>query len=182
MARRSLFVVTLGLAAVAGACGQAQEASDAAARTTAASATTPTTGTTVGSAEAAVASPSTTAGAADATGVGLAGVDWQLATLLEGESSGPVPNGVQVDLRIDGTELTVSTGCNRGGGSVSTDGGALRLTQPLLLTQRGCEGDALRVEQFVIKVLDSNPMFRIEAGRLRLDSGIGRSLEFVPAA
>lgn len=171
IARRSVFALALGAAALAGSCGQGGDDADGADAGTATTAT--------------VAAPSSSAAATSSTAAdaaGLTGIDWQLTTLVEGESSGPLPDGVRGSLRIEGSELTVDTGCNRGGASVAVQDGALRMTQPLLLTQRGCDGDALRVEQFVVKVLDSNPMYRVEAGRLRLDSGLGRSLEFVPAA
>ncbi|MCC6435962.1 MAG: META domain-containing protein [Acidimicrobiales bacterium] len=171
IARRSVFALALGAAALAGSCGQGGDDADGA---DAGAATTAPVAATASSAA------TTSSSAADAAG--LTGIDWQLTTLVEGESSGPLPDGVRGSLRIEGSELTVDTGCNRGGASVAVQDGALRMTQPLLLTQRGCDGDALRVEQFVVKVLDSNPMYRVEAGRLRLDSGLGRSLEFVPAA
>ena len=171
IARRSVFALALGAAALAGSCGQGGDDADGA---DAGAATTAPVAATASSAA------TTSSSAADAAG--LTGIDWQLTTLVEGESSGPLPDGVRGSLRIEGSELTVDTGCNRGGAGVAVQDGALRMTQPLLLTQRGCDGDALRVEQFVVKVLDSNPMYRVEAGRLRLDSGLGRSLEFVPAA
>lgn len=177
IARRSVFALALGAAALAGSCGQG---SDDGAGADAGTATTAT----VAAPSSSAAATSSTANDATVTadGTDLTGIDWQLTTLVEGESSGPLPDGVRGSLRIEGSELTIDTGCNSGGASVAVQDGALRMTQPLLLTQRGCDGDALRVEQFVVKVLDSNPMYRVEAGRLRLDSGLGRSLEFVPAA
>ncbi len=178
IARRSVFALALGAAALAGSCGQGSDDGDGADAGSAA-----TTAPVAATASSAAATSSTATGATGtADGTDLTGIDWQLTTLVEGESSGPLPDGVRGSLRIEGSELTVDTGCNRGGASVAVQDGALRMTQPLLLTQRGCDGDALRVEQFVVKVLDSNPMYRVEAGRLRLDSGLGRSLEFVPAA
>ncbi len=170
--------LALTLGGVLVACGQGDDATPL---ETAATAGVPATDT--GAVErAAVDTTAGTATSAAAVSTGadgsIAGVQWQLATLLEGESTGPVPDGVVATLQIDGDVLTINAGCNSGGGTVAVAEGLLRLDGPLQLTQRACEGDALRVEQFVVKVLDAGPMFRIDRGRLRLDTGLGRGLEF----
>ncbi|MEZ5261079.1 MAG: hypothetical protein R2755_04725 [Acidimicrobiales bacterium] len=108
----------------------------------------------------------------------IARVQWQLATLLEGESTGPVPDGgVVATLQIDGDVLTINGRLQQrvapSPSPRASCGWTGRCSSP-----SACEGDALRVEQFVVKVLDAGPMFRIDRGRLRLDTGLGRGLEF----
>ncbi len=107
----------------------------------------------------------------------LRGTEWQVTTLFEGESAGSVPQGVEASLRIDGDQLTVNTGCNTGGGSVTVDeaAGLLHL-DPIVATQKACGEDAMRVERHLFNVLQGSPMFTLDGRSLRIDAGTGRAI------
>lgn len=115
-------------------------------------------------------------GAAGA-GASLEGTNWVVDTLYEGESASSVPAGTSAGIRIDGSTLTVTGGCNSGGTTVAVDGARL-LVDPLVTTQKACGDDAMRVEQHLLVVLGASPMFALEGGKLRLDTGTGRGVGF----
>ncbi|MBA2532464.1 MAG: META domain-containing protein [Nocardioidaceae bacterium] len=106
----------------------------------------------------------------------LAGTKWVLDGIIEG--AGPdgavssVPQDVTATLRIsaDG-QLTLTTGCNTGSGSVDIGDGVLRLDWTYL-TEMDCAGDRMRVEQAVQTALSQDEIaYSIEADRLTLTNG-----------
>jgi len=106
----------------------------------------------------------------------LAGTKWVLDAIIDG--AGPdgtvssVPQDVTATLRIsaDG-QLTLTTGCNTGGGSVDTGDGVLRLGD-IFTTAIGCAGDRMAVEDAVLAVVQRGQVaYSIEADRLTLTNG-----------
>lgn len=109
----------------------------------------------------------------------LRGTAWQVETLIDGEQASSVPAGVEAGLQIGADDqLTGQTGCNSIGGAVRIDGDSVTL-DGLRMTKRGCAGDAGRVEQAVVAVLDGRVAVTIEADRLTLTHPSGRGLGLV---
>ncbi len=113
--------------------------------------------------------------------VAIEGVDWVLSGIRIGSGDDgiamSVPVGVQATLRLDDGQLTVDTGCNRGGASATADDDSLSIG-PLALTKRGCQGDAARVEAMMTSVLQGS--LRVDvAGRTLHLGGPEGGLDFV---
>lgn len=109
----------------------------------------------------------------------LTGTTWTVVSLIEGDTVSSVPGDVAATLRIgDDGSLEVSTGCNRGGGSVEVADETLRFSA-LTLTEMACDGNADAMERAVLAVLGAgNVAYAVEADMLTLDAGgIGLQLE-----
>lgn len=76
-----------------------------------------------------------------------------------------------ISFGVDG-RVTVSPGCNSGGGTYAIEGNRI-VAGPIALTERACGEPADSQEQVFLAVLGAGPRFEIETrtGRLRLTAG-----------
>lgn len=107
----------------------------------------------------------------------LAGTDWTLETMLDGETASSTVAGAQpTTLRIedDGT-LTGHTGCNQLSSRAEVVDGRLALAEDLVQTDIACDELVMDQERHVLDVLGAEPAITIEGDRLTLltDSGLG---------
>lgn len=102
----------------------------------------------------------------------LQGTAWTLDTTIRNEAASSLPAGVDpptLEIADDGS-VTVSTGCNTGGTTVTIGPDTLTF-EPMQLTMMACEGDAAAVEAAVVAVLDGEVAYEIDGGRLTLTNG-----------
>ncbi|HEV7723136.1 MAG TPA: META domain-containing protein [Iamia sp.] len=114
--------------------------------------------------------------------VELAGPEWTLDTLIDGEAASSVPEGVTATITFadDGT-YAVAAGCNTGRGTYVEDATTLTL-EPPTLTRRRCDEAATSVETAVVAVLDGEADLRIDANRLTLTAASGAGLSLTTPA
>lgn len=111
----------------------------------------------------------------------LAGVEWLLDALAP---EAPLPEGVEITLRLEGEHLVGSSGCNRYSASIE-DGdsaGSVRVG-PALGTRRACAGAAGEIEPRYLDALAQVESFAFDGGRLLLRSrreDRGGALSFSP--
>lgn len=112
----------------------------------------------------------------------LVGTLWTVDSIIQGAGVSSVPAGVVATLRFTaGGRLELDTSCNSGGGEVSVEGSSLRF-EPLVLTERACEGAQGHMERAILTVVASDRVdFSIEADRLTLQAGdVGLGLRAAP--
>jgi heat shock protein HslJ len=108
----------------------------------------------------------------------LAGTQWVVDSIIEGEAVSSVPDGARATLRIaeDGSAV-IQTGCNEGGGRVVLDGAQIRFTD-LVSTDMACVDGRADLERAVMAVLNAeSATWTIDAGRLTITAG-GAGLSF----
>lgn len=111
----------------------------------------------------------------------LAGTTWTLESIVSGDSASSVPVGVTAALLFsaDGT-VAVQYGCNTGGGSYSTEGGAITFEQ-LAMTRMACRPPADGVEAAMLAVLNAEAIsYVIDSSTLTLNAG-DKGLQFTGA-
>jgi len=108
----------------------------------------------------------------------LQGTTWVLEGIIDGDAVSSVPAGTPIPtLTFTGTDLTVDTGCNTGGGTYAVDGDGLAVS-PLRLTRMACSEPAgNELERTVVRTLEGRLTFEIDADVLTLTSG-GRGLTY----
>ncbi len=103
----------------------------------------------------------------------LEGTHWRLQSIRTPDSVSSFAD-VAARVRFDGSQLSVDTGCNTGGGSVTVGDGTIGVG-PLRLTRKAGPPDAMRVERHVIQVLQGTVPYTIDADVLTLgdsDNGL----------
>ncbi len=111
------------------------------------------------------------------TGTPLNGTKWALAS-LEGEG---LLKGTTISLDFAGERLTGSAGCNNYGGRYTATGGGHLTTTDVASTAKLCwapEG-ILEQERRYLDILRNVTNFRLDGGRLWLDTADGRTLIFI---
>jgi heat shock protein HslJ len=110
----------------------------------------------------------------------LVGVEWTLLRFLSGGvESVPGDYPLEITLGITrGGALSATDGCNWLGGSVEVQAGRL-VAGELMSTARGCGGPVAEVAPLIGRVLDSNPSWVIQDGRLML-TGANTTLVYEP--
>lgn len=93
---------------------------------------------------------------------------WELDTVIDGETASNVPSDVPTPtLEFTEGQLTVFTGCNSGGASVTVDADAIAVG-PLRLTRKACGSPAMQIEARVATLLDGDVPYRLDGDRLTL--------------
>ncbi len=117
----------------------------------------------------------------------LVGTVWQGTTIIDGEtaSNSAAVEAVELTFGSDG-RVSVKSGCNSGSGSYDASSTTLSsgtLTfGPIATTKMMCADEAMAVETHVLRVLDGETDFTIEAASLTLTNGdIGLGLIAVEA-
>ena len=100
----------------------------------------------------------------------LAGTEWVLESIVEGDAVSSIPAGVTASMQIVDGQLELNAGCNIGGGSVAVTADSLEFG-PLMLTKRACPAGPSSVEQAVITTLSGTVSYAIEADLLTIDAG-----------
>ncbi len=101
----------------------------------------------------------------------LEGTTWELESLVTADAVSSVPAGVTTPtLMIEGGQLQVHLGCNRGNAEVTVGEGTLEIG-PLATTRMTCPGDGDQVEQHLGQVLTGTVEYSIEADQLTLTNG-----------
>lgn len=101
----------------------------------------------------------------------LEGTAWELESLVTADAVSTVPAGVTTPtLMIEGGQLQVHLGCNRGNAEVTVGEGTLEIG-PLATTRMACPGDGDQVEQHLGQVLTGTVEYSIEADQLTLTNG-----------
>lgn len=108
----------------------------------------------------------------------LRGTKWELDGLVDKDAASSLPAGVKADLtfREDGT-VVGNGGCNELSARYTLRGSQLTVTEPVL-TRMSCGPDADDLERIVVEVLKQKLEYRIEAGKLTLESKSGQALDF----
>jgi heat shock protein HslJ len=103
------------------------------------------------------------------------GPTWQLDGIVEREAVSSVPQGVEASLVIADGMATVDTGCNSGTTTVEVGDDTLTFS-PMAVTLMLCEDDANAVQDAVLRTLDGEVSYEIDADRLSIrrddDSGL----------
>lgn len=109
----------------------------------------------------------------------LRGPKWLLDTIIDGDTASSVPAGVRAHLRFSKTRVGGNDGCNDFGGRLSVHGSQLRVND-IVTTLKACTDDArTEVGRALLDVLESKHLtYRIEAGRLTLETSSGKGLSF----
>ena len=108
----------------------------------------------------------------------LVGTTWVVSTILSRDLASSVPAGILATLAFsDDGRMTVSTGCNTGGGTYTVDGANMSFG-PIALTKRACRGAAAEMEPAIVATLGADRLaYEIEATTLSLRSaGAGLDL------
>jgi len=100
----------------------------------------------------------------------LVGTTWLLDGIVAGGAVSSISQGVQASLSFSDHRVDVMAGCNAGGGAVEISTSELSFGA-MALTKKGCEPDAMAVEQAVSAVLTGRVTYRIEADVLTIDAG-----------
>lgn len=103
----------------------------------------------------------------------LAGTHWSLDGMINGDAASSVPAGMDawLELTEDGT-VTLNTGCNQGGGTVTVDDATLTFG-PLATTRKLCKfnNGGQEVEQTMLAVLDGETAYSITEATLTITKG-----------
>ena len=117
-----------------------------------------------------------------AAGVELAGPEWTLDTIVDGERASSVPEGVTATITFaDDDTYAVVAGCNSGNGTYVEGDGTVDIEAPTL-TRRRCAEEATSVETAVVAALDGEVALVIDADRLTLTAASGAGLSFTTPA
>lgn len=100
----------------------------------------------------------------------LAGTQWVLDSILDGDTVSSVPAGVTASMRIVDGQLELNAGCNIGGGPVAVTPDTLEFG-PMMLTKRACEPGPSSVEAAVTTTLTGTVSYTIESDLLTIDAG-----------
>ena len=93
---------------------------------------------------------------------------WELDTILSGEVASSVPADVETPtLDITADQMSVFTGCNRGGATVEVSEGSITFG-PLRLTRMACPEPAMQLEATVTAVLDGTVPYTVTAELLTI--------------
>jgi heat shock protein HslJ len=106
----------------------------------------------------------------------LAGTDWVLDTLVQGELAGSVLGGSTLRLEADGT-VHGTTACRTFSGTWTASGGELTLTD-LVTDDRACPEDLRRQDEHELAVLGDVSTAEITEGRLTLTGPAGNGLGY----
>lgn len=110
--------------------------------------------------------------------VPLAGTVWTVDGLVTKEAVDHYHSVPPATLTIVGDQVSGSTGCNQFHGSVTLAGSTLTFG-PLAVTDKGCSGDALRLQDGVLARLKGKLTYTIDHDRLELrrsDGTVGLDL------
>lgn len=112
----------------------------------------------------------------------LRGPKWLLDTIIDGDTASSVPAGVLAYLKFSRIRVGGNDGCNDFGGRLSVRGSQLRV-KDIVTTLKACTDDArTEVGLALSGVLGSKHLtYRIEAGRLTLETPAGKGLSFQAA-
>jgi heat shock protein HslJ len=108
----------------------------------------------------------------------LAGITWDLTTIIEGDIASSVPTGASATLLFtkDG-QVQIDFGCNSGGGKYVVNGDVIEFSQ-IVSTDMACLGPKGDVEKAVTAVLNADKVtFSIDADTLTLKAG-NNSLQY----
>lgn len=110
----------------------------------------------------------------------LAGTEWQLTTLIDGDSASSTVAGTTPTLVVDDLAGRISgnAGCNSFFGPAGFEEQTLSVG-PLASTKIGCEPAIMEQESFVLAVLGSAANWEIDGATLRITDADGRALEFI---
>jgi heat shock protein HslJ len=110
---------------------------------------------------------------AEVQAAAVEGTTWTLDALVDGDSASSLPTGVEAPtIEIADGQITVFTGCNRGGGSFEiAEDGASATVGPLATTRMACPGEAAALEAQVLAVLDGEVAIEVDGGQLTIRKG-----------
>ncbi|TDE01622.1 META domain-containing protein [Jiangella asiatica] len=108
----------------------------------------------------------------------LTGQEWDVDTLIDGETASTVPAGVDAYLELDTSTLSGVSGCNEVSGTVAVSGDTITFTE-LGGTDMLCEEAAMGVEELVLSVLAGEVRYSIDGDRLTLENDTGQGLQAV---
>jgi len=104
----------------------------------------------------------------------LTGTTWTLETLggsAADSSAASVPSGVTSTLSIDEDgRVSIMPGCNGGGGEATIGDGVISFG-PIALTRMACPSAEMETENFVMRVVDGEVHYSIDADTLTLTKG-----------
>ena len=93
---------------------------------------------------------------------------WELETIVSGDAASSVPADVETPtLEIIGDEVSVFTGCNRGGATIEAADGTLTFG-PMRLTRMACPDPAMQLEGTVAATLEGTVPYTVTAERLTI--------------
>ena len=93
---------------------------------------------------------------------------WQLETIISSEAASSVPAEVETPtMEITGDQVSVFTGCNRGGATVESSDGSLTFG-PMRLTRMACAEAAMQLEATVAAAFEGTVPFTVTADRLTI--------------
>lgn len=109
----------------------------------------------------------------------LAGTEWQLTTLIDGDAASSILAGTAPTLVVDGPAGRISgnAGCNSYGGSAAFAGQSVEVG-PLVSTKMACDKTVMDQEIIFLEVLGAAVTWEIDGITLRLTAADGRALEF----
>jgi heat shock protein HslJ len=109
----------------------------------------------------------------------LRGTRWVLDTIIDGDTASSVPNDGRMQLKIEGERALGYDGCNGfDAREVVVKGSDLRMSD-VRTQSRGCRGVEEVMARAMSDVLWSDDLtFRIDAGRLTLETSSGKGLGF----
>lgn len=106
----------------------------------------------------------------------LRGTRWEVDTLLDGDVASSLPAGAEAYLTFgDGGKITGHDGCNAFSGDYDVRESLITVSK-LISTRKACPGEVGRAADAVQEVLGEDMVYRIEAGRLTLDTMSGKGL------
>ncbi|HEV7864016.1 MAG TPA: META domain-containing protein, partial [Acidimicrobiia bacterium] len=107
----------------------------------------------------------------------LRGTTWVVDTIVDGQSASSVPAGAEASVAFGDDRFTGNTGCNGMGGTSVVDEARSTITfSEVITTKMACDDDRMRLERAVLRVLDGDVAYRIDADTLRLDGSDGHGL------
>ena len=99
---------------------------------------------------------------------------WQLEAWEIGEVSVASVPALKISIDLDAQQISGFSGCNNFGGSFTTSGEAVRVTQ-LRSTQRGCEQTVMEQESQFLKAIQAVEQIQMEEGQLVLLSTVDQT-------
>ena len=100
----------------------------------------------------------------------LVGTRWVVDGLISGGTASSIPAGAVAAITITNDQVSVETGCNTGGGTVSMANGSITF-KDLSYTKKACPPVIAALETAVVAVLRETATYSIQADTMTLISG-----------
>jgi heat shock protein HslJ len=118
---------------------------------------------------------------AEGAGAALEGTDWRADAIVVDGALSPVPDGIDVTLRLDAGQADGVAACNHYGGGYKLAGDAL-VFSPMAVTEMACEEPRMSLESAFLAALGATASYRLDGGQLHLLDASGADLAVLSAA